>query len=57
MSKVGEHIIQWDATCSFDRASNSKTKEKENSNYCSPQYTFAIIQPPMTQGQGEGKVK
>ena len=29
----------------------------ENSNFCSPQCAFAIIQPPMTQGQGEGQVK
>ena len=31
--------------------------KRENYNSCSPQCAFAIIQPPMTQGQGEGKVK
>ena len=40
--------------CSFARASNSKTQKKTP---CSPQCAFAIIQPHMTQGQGEGKVK
>ena len=32
-------------------------KQKKNSNFCSPQCAFAIFQPPMIQGQGEGKVK
>ena len=42
--------------CSFARASNSKTTKKTY-NFCSPQCAFAIIQPSMTQGQGESKGK
>ena len=41
MAQVAKTLIQWDAIC----------------NFCSPQCAVAIIQPPMTQGQGEGKVK
>ena len=40
---------------SFAHASNFNTKRKLQ--LCSPQYAFAIIKPPMSQGHREGKVK